>query len=226
MGNNDWQEVTRKNHRSVFQRLNFTRVRGSYSQRSKEDHVTQISKSVFVTNFLENFESSDLWKICEGYGKVVDVYIPNYKSKAGKRFAFVHFIRVEDIDRLIGNLCTIWIGRFHLHANVVRYECPRKPSNTAGHVYVNKHAPSGSYASVAKGNTQLKPLVFQASTVPALVLDDSCVIEHDLSRHVMGRVKQLNSIPNLQTILSKEGFPEVKLTYLGGLWVMIELNNE
>ncbi|GJT66397.1 RNA-directed DNA polymerase, eukaryota [Tanacetum coccineum] len=226
MGNNDWQEVTRKNHRSVFQRLNCTGVRGSYSQRPKEDHVTQISKSVFVTNFPENFESSDLWKICEGYGKVVDVYIPNRKSKAGKQFAFVHFIRVEDIDWLIRNLCTIWIGRFHLHANVVRYERPRKPSNTAGHVYVNKHAPSGSYASVAKGNTQLKPLVFQASTVPALVLDDSCVIEHDLSRHVMGRVKQLNSIPNLQTILSKEGFPEVKLTYLGGLWVMIELNNE
>ncbi|GJV29165.1 RNA-directed DNA polymerase, eukaryota [Tanacetum coccineum] len=133
---------------------------------------------------------------------------------------------VEDIDRLIGNLCTIWIGWVHLHANVVRYEHPTKPSNTAGHVYVNKHAPSGSYASVAKGNTQLKPHVFQALTVPALVLDDSCVIEHDLSWHVMGRVKQLNSIPNLRTILSKEGFPEVKLTYLGGLWVMIELNNE
>ncbi|GJT87467.1 RNA-directed DNA polymerase, eukaryota, partial [Tanacetum coccineum] len=188
MGNNDWQEVTRKNHRSVFQRLNCTGVRGSYSQRPKEDHVTQISKSVFVTNFPENFESSDLWKICEGYGKVVDVYIPNRKSKAGKQFAFVHFIRVEDIDWLIRNLCTIWIGRFHLHANVVRYERPRKPSNTAGHVYVNKHAPSGSYASVAKGNTQLKPPVFQASTVSALVLDDSCVIERDLSRHVMGRV--------------------------------------
>ncbi|GJZ60797.1 retrovirus-related pol polyprotein from transposon TNT 1-94 [Tanacetum coccineum] len=157
---------------------------------------------------------------------VVDVYIPNHKSKAGKQFAFVRFIRVEDIDRLIGNLCTIWIGRVHLHANVVRYERPTKPSNTTGHVYVNKHAPSGSYAFVAKGNTQLKPHVFQASTVPALVLDDSCVIERDFSRHVMGRVKQLNYIPNLRTILSKEGFSEVKLTYLGGLWVMIELNNE
>nr|GFB53245.1 UvrD-like helicase, ATP-binding domain, P-loop containing nucleoside triphosphate hydrolase [Tanacetum cinerariifolium] len=51
--------------------------------------------------------SRDLWKVCEGYGKVVDVYIPNRRSKSGKRFAFVRFIRVENVDRLVGNLCTI-----------------------------------------------------------------------------------------------------------------------
>ncbi|GKA41845.1 RNA-directed DNA polymerase, eukaryota [Tanacetum coccineum] len=56
------------------------------SFRSKEDHVIRLSKSIFVTNFPENFGSSDLWKLCEAYGKVVDVYIPNRKSKAGKRF--------------------------------------------------------------------------------------------------------------------------------------------
>nr|GEZ76046.1 RNA-directed DNA polymerase, eukaryota [Tanacetum cinerariifolium] len=34
----------------------------------------------------------------------------------------------------------------------------------------------------------------------------------------MGRVKDLNSIPNLRTLLTKEGFPDVQLTYLGGMW--------
>nr|GEZ89378.1 RNA-directed DNA polymerase, eukaryota [Tanacetum cinerariifolium] len=63
-----------------------------------------------------------LWEVCQGYGTVVDVYIPNRKSKAGKRFAFVHFIKVENVDRLVGNLCTLWIGRMHLHANVVWFE--------------------------------------------------------------------------------------------------------
>ncbi|GJW35020.1 RNA-directed DNA polymerase, eukaryota [Tanacetum coccineum] len=37
----------------------------------------------------------------------------------------------------------------------------------------------------------------------------------DLSRHVMGKVKDINSIPNLHTLLYKEGFPDVKLSYLG-----------
>nr|GEW70134.1 RNA-directed DNA polymerase, eukaryota [Tanacetum cinerariifolium] len=35
----------------------------------------------------------DLWKVCNDYGTVVDVFIPNKKCKAGKRFAFVRFIK-------------------------------------------------------------------------------------------------------------------------------------
>nr|GEU46976.1 putative RNA-directed DNA polymerase, eukaryota, reverse transcriptase zinc-binding domain protein [Tanacetum cinerariifolium] len=69
--------------------------------RLKEDLVISISKLVFVTNFLDNFGSRDLWNLCKAYDKVVDVFIPNRKSKAGNRFVFVRFIRVEDMDRLI-----------------------------------------------------------------------------------------------------------------------------
>ncbi|GJS14991.1 hypothetical protein Tco_0409463 [Tanacetum coccineum] len=76
------------------------------------------------------------------------------------------------------------IGRLHLHANIVRYERPRKPSDLAGHV----HAPCGSYVTVVKGNTQSNALITPPSTILALVLDDSCVIERDLSWYVMGRV--------------------------------------
>nr|GEY84638.1 hypothetical protein [Tanacetum cinerariifolium] len=37
---------------------------------------------------------------------------------------------VVDMDRLIGNLCTLWVGRFHLHAKVVRYERSIKSSTS------------------------------------------------------------------------------------------------
>nr|GEY66824.1 RNA-directed DNA polymerase, eukaryota [Tanacetum cinerariifolium] len=172
---------------------------------SKEDHVHRISKSVFVTNFSDNFGSRDLWDICEAYGKVVDVFILNRKSKAGKRFAFVRFIRVVDMDRLIGNLCTLWVGRFHLHANVVRYERPIK-SSTSKKVTAEKppssfnHQPSGSYVNAV--NDTNSPLIFNhpGSGSPALVLDDSCV--------------------------NNRVFLEVQLSYLGGLWVMMEVKSE
>ncbi|GJV14856.1 RNA-directed DNA polymerase, eukaryota [Tanacetum coccineum] len=176
-----------------------------------------ISKSIFVTNFPDNYEARDLWKICEGYGKVVDVFIPNRKSKAGKRFAFVRFVRVEDIDRLVGNLCTIWIGRLHLHANVVRYERPSRTYNSAGYRQTKVHATAGSYATAVKGNSPSFVPVTSHSSTPALMLDDSCVIERDLSKHAMGRVKDINFIPNLRTLLMDEGFPDVKLMYLGVL---------
>ncbi|GJZ14905.1 RNA-directed DNA polymerase, eukaryota [Tanacetum coccineum] len=184
--------------------------------RSNADLTSKISKSIFVTNFPDSTTSSDLWKLCQSYGSVVDVYIPNRRSKAGKRFAFVRFIKVDNVDRLVGNLCTLWIGRMHLHANVVRFErspllTSRPPTNRAPN-----SAPT--YASAAKGILST-PL----SAVPALVLDDSCTVNHDLENNVMGEVKQFSSINNLPVLLSNEGFSNVRIVYLGGHWVMIEL---
>ncbi|GJX65565.1 RNA-directed DNA polymerase, eukaryota, nucleotide-binding alpha-beta plait domain protein, partial [Tanacetum coccineum] len=92
------------------------------SLQSKEDKISKISRSVFVTNFLDGCTARDLWNVCNDYGTVVDVFIPFKKSKIGKRFAFVRFIKVSNFDRLIVNLCTIWIGRHHLHANAARFE--------------------------------------------------------------------------------------------------------
>ncbi|GJY43317.1 RNA-directed DNA polymerase, eukaryota [Tanacetum coccineum] len=195
-------------------------------QRSNEDQAVRISKSIFVTNFPDNLGSKELWKVCEGYGKVIDVFIPNRRSKAGKRFAFVRFIRVNDLDRLVGNLCTIWIGRFHLHANVARFERANKPVKPSGPSQSNAHGTFGSFVSAARDFPPLIASVAPVSSSPALVLDDSCVVERDLSCHVMGRVKDINSIPNLRILLAKEGFEHVKLSYLGGLWVLIELDNE
>nr|GFA97357.1 RNA-directed DNA polymerase, eukaryota, nucleotide-binding alpha-beta plait domain protein [Tanacetum cinerariifolium] len=82
--------------------------------------TSKISKSVFISHFPDDCTNRDLWKVCNDYGTVVDVFIPNKKSKAGKRFAFVRFIKVLNFDRLIENLKTIWIGRFHLSANPAR----------------------------------------------------------------------------------------------------------
>ncbi|GJT70341.1 RNA-directed DNA polymerase, eukaryota [Tanacetum coccineum] len=76
------------------------------SSRSKEDEVQRISTSVFVTNFPEVFSAKDLWNTCKQYGQVVDAYIPNKRSKAGKRFGFVRFVKVFDTERLVNNLCT------------------------------------------------------------------------------------------------------------------------
>nr|GEW63577.1 zinc finger, CCHC-type [Tanacetum cinerariifolium] len=68
---------------------------------SNADLTRTISKSIFVTNFPDNTTSSDLWKICQTYDVVVDVYIPNRRSKVGKHFAFVRFIKVTNVERLV-----------------------------------------------------------------------------------------------------------------------------
>nr|GEW22622.1 RNA-directed DNA polymerase, eukaryota [Tanacetum cinerariifolium] len=54
------------------------------SLQSKFDDISKISKSVFITNFPEDCTSKDIWKVCKDYGSVIDVFIPNKKTKAGK----------------------------------------------------------------------------------------------------------------------------------------------
>ncbi|GJS57893.1 RNA-directed DNA polymerase, eukaryota [Tanacetum coccineum] len=189
---------------------------GPSTWHSKEDQTLRISKSVFVTNFPETCSSRDLWKVCNDYGSVVDVFIPIKKSKADKRFAFVRFIKVKDLDRLVANLCTIWIGRFHIHANVARFHRPLKPNTS-----IPRTSDFGtfktSFASVLKEGYH-KDIV---NSNPALVLDDTCIKDHDFSLSLMGKVRNVTAIPNLYSILFNEGFHNTKITYLGGTWVLL-----
>ncbi|GJT04294.1 RNA-directed DNA polymerase, eukaryota [Tanacetum coccineum] len=196
--------------------------------RSNSDHTRLIFKSIFVTNFPDNTSAKDLWEVCKGYGTVVDVFISNRKSRSGKRFAFVRFIKVGNVDRLVENLCTLWIGRMHLHANVVRYDRPpissSRPNVAPRPTVKSVSRPSAngasSFVSVLKGNPNT---INHISTSPAMVLDDECLVERDLDNFVLGEVKDFSSINNLLILLSNEGFQHVRLVYLGGLWVMIEL---
>ncbi|GKC72784.1 RNA-directed DNA polymerase, eukaryota [Tanacetum coccineum] len=57
---------------------------------------------------------------------------------------------------------------------------------------------------------------------PALVLDDTCLNQRDVSTALMGKVKEFGSLSNLKMVLANEGFDNIKLKYMGGLWVMIE----
>nr|GEV85076.1 hypothetical protein [Tanacetum cinerariifolium] len=202
-----WQEVTRKKSNSVFQRLKFpSNVNNRYF--SKEDQTQKISKSVFVINFPDHFSARDLWNVCVAYDKVVDVFIPFKRSKAGKKFAFVRFISVDNLDLLIGNLCTIWIGRFKLHANKPRQNVSMGATHT-------------TFATVLSNGT-VNPNAYGS---PAFVLDDTCIMEHDFSRSLMGKVKDINALSNLFFIIANEGFGNVKLSYLGGHWVLLEMDS-
>nr|GEU61792.1 RNA-directed DNA polymerase, eukaryota [Tanacetum cinerariifolium] len=62
-------------------------------------------------------------------------------------------------------------------------------------------------------------------TKPALVLDETCIKEFNFGMSLMGRVKDVSAIPKLPCIISKEGFQNVKLSYLGGMWVLFEFDS-
>ncbi|GKA38027.1 RNA-directed DNA polymerase, eukaryota, partial [Tanacetum coccineum] len=228
---NDWKEVSYKKHRSNkvhsdLPSIQKTQYAGRF--RSKEDDVGRISVNVFVTNFPDNCLAKDLFHHCSQYGHVVDSFIPNKRSKSGKRFGFVKFINVFNNDRLVSNISTVWIGRYKLQAHLAKYARPsinnRSQVTSKGQRHVTSLPPKPrSFANVV--NNDNLPNDTSVSDTPDLVLENECGSTGDLSNNVIGKVKDFQSIPNIKMVLAKEGFGEFEVSYLGGFWVMIELNS-
>ncbi|GKA31131.1 DIE2/ALG10 family protein [Tanacetum coccineum] len=206
------------------------------SKRTKEDDVLKIFTSVFVTNFPEQASAKDLWNACKQYGHMVDAFILNKGSKAGKRFGFVRFIKVFDVEHLVGNLCTVWIGRHRIHANAARFHRPKGSTSShqpamkgkirdssIGNTKDNGHRDDvSSYANVVKNQSQGNG---ENDSKPVLVLDDSCVNTQDYSCCLNGKVKEVGVLENLKVALGNEGFTDIDLRYMGGLWVMIAFDS-
>nr|GEU37241.1 RNA-directed DNA polymerase, eukaryota, nucleotide-binding alpha-beta plait domain protein [Tanacetum cinerariifolium] len=180
-----------------------------YSRFSNADCVQNISHSIYVTNFPDCATSRDLWDACSVYGTVVDVFIPLKKSKVGKRFAFIRFVKVHNLVRLVENLCTIWIGRHHLFVNQVRYERPQKNHLNPFVIRKDPIRPfvsatpiqhgykTGSYVN-AVNNPHSVPQGPVLSSNPALVLDDECLIDRDLSKYLMEPEGSPKDIPSIK----------------------------
>ncbi|GKD59004.1 nucleotide-binding alpha-beta plait domain-containing protein, partial [Tanacetum coccineum] len=194
-----------------FLDLSFRNILIMGSFRSKEDEVSKISTSIFVTNFSDQTTAKDLWIACKQYGNVVDSYIPNRRSKAGKR----------------------------IHANVSRFQ--RQPVNNGGNQFKNSkgeirnnienfhnenryNGTSNSYAHAVKSGTQ--SVEVELGNIPALILDDTCVNHHDFSHSLMGKVKEFASLSNLRMVLENESFDNIVIKYMGGYWVMLEFQSE
>nr|GEX00333.1 putative RNA-directed DNA polymerase, eukaryota, reverse transcriptase zinc-binding domain protein [Tanacetum cinerariifolium] len=183
-----------------------------------EDDVSMISMSIFVTNFPDSFSAKDLFHSCKQYGHVVDTFIPSKRSKAWKRFGFVRFINVFNVERLVNNLCTIWVDRFKFHANIARFH--RAPLNgnkfqEKKDVGINRsgtNVPSKDVGVTGTGKTYVYVVkdnnmsgTMECDSIPAIVLDDECLYSKDFSKSLLGRVKEFASLSNLKTALTNEG---------------------
>nr|GEX86781.1 reverse transcriptase domain, reverse transcriptase zinc-binding domain protein [Tanacetum cinerariifolium] len=117
MGDYEWKEVTHKNRRSVFERLDIP-----CNMKSNRDDLAKISLYVYVSNFPSLLTVRELWNICGKKWTFADVFIAKHKNKLGQMFGFCGFIKVSNQETLIDSLSNIWIGKLRLHANVARFD--------------------------------------------------------------------------------------------------------
>ncbi|GKA40214.1 zinc finger, CCHC-type containing protein [Tanacetum coccineum] len=159
-----------------------------------EDELAKLSSSIFVTNFPNKFSAKELWTICKQYGTVVDAFIPDRRSKAGKR-------------PLLNK------NNSQSSHNKGDQSAPKDFYKESG-----ENVNSKSYAHVVNAG----PHQFhKKEDSPTIVLDETYANKTDYSLALLGKVKDFTSLKNLNVVLANEGFVNVKLKYMGGFWVMI-----
>nr|GEW70189.1 hypothetical protein [Tanacetum cinerariifolium] len=128
------------------------------------------------------------------------------------------------------NLRSVWLGSFHLFANVARFN---RDTNANTSKKASSFNPYFAKPSVEKPLNGLKPSFTKA--VKGLVVNKG----HDVSVLVLARgllnyegdpvlvgcVRDFKSLPNIHTVCSNEGFSGLKISYLGGFWILLEFDS-
>ncbi|KAK9063756.1 hypothetical protein SSX86_017628 [Deinandra increscens subsp. villosa] len=196
--------------------------------------LKKVTTSIFITNFPPNSSVHEIWKHVERWGKIADVYISPRLTKSGRKFGFVRFVGITDVRRLIMDLRTVWIGSYHLFADLVK---DTDQAHTVKHIdppkYVSqtnkpiKNAVKDtSFAELLKNGSQRrissKPVLPERKVVSIPISD---CIDVKRANFIMGKVVDPSSIPNLPLLFAKEGFLDVSFRYIEGRWIGLAFPN-
>ena len=137
---------------------------------------------------------------------------------------------------MINGICNTWIGKLRLYANVARFgrnnkvagsNCVKKTNVVTSSVASIPRGTGGvSYANMVNGFVPEKEMVDKINEdSPAVILDLDGRIETEFPLALVGCVNEFGVIPNLRCLCRNEGFLEVELKYIGGLWVMMNFGS-
>ncbi|KAJ9564378.1 hypothetical protein OSB04_000344 [Centaurea solstitialis] len=179
-----------------------------------------------------------MWKTFESQGKIVDLYIARKRSRWGKRFGFVRFIIGSDWSKLEEKLNGIWIGMYKLRVNLARFSRARskvKEKSVPGHKEKTpnvKQVPESqgavkfgkSFADVVKESMakNSSDLVEPGSEAAKIILPTSQEALVRLESSLIGELKSFASLSSLGCLSRIEGWPELRMSYLGGLSILLE----
>ncbi|MCI18119.1 endonuclease/exonuclease/phosphatase family protein, partial [Trifolium medium] len=84
-------------------------------------NLDKVTTSFFITNFPDDASTEVLWKLFVKYGRVGEVYIPKKLDIRGRRFGFVKFKEVKEVEMLSESLRDVWLGTYKLRVNRSRF---------------------------------------------------------------------------------------------------------
>jgi hypothetical protein len=183
------------------------------------DRLEKETTSFFFTNFPEETPAVELWALFAKHGRIGEVYIPNKRDKRGKRFGFVRFKEVKNIESLSSRLDDIWVGMYKLRINLSRFARRSLTSSTE----TAKHTSQ----EVAKSPGPFKHALLNgrvekdSSVVASLEVEVVPEVMNSLEGSFVGRLGEGVEVRALQTKLWLSGLLSITVVVMGGDLVLI-----
>ncbi|GAU23742.1 hypothetical protein TSUD_128460 [Trifolium subterraneum] len=219
-----------------------------YDERRSDGFIRRLDQeatSFFFTNLPDDCLAVDLWKIFAKYGRVGEVYLPNKMDKWGRRFGFVKFLEVKQVEELENKLGEVWCGSFKLRINLSRFAKSNNwkarvqpPKETGGVSSAEVFLGAGkSFKEVIRGKSVLSDKGFKEkggaeSGCEKRVSEGSFLslplhLEPDLEflpileNSVVGRLLKGKNIKQVHFNLCMEGYRNVRVASMGEGWVLV-----
>ncbi|GKV11964.1 hypothetical protein SLEP1_g23173 [Rubroshorea leprosula] len=191
----------------------------------------------YFTNFPEDWSYEQMWRTFLKYGRVYAIYSPRRTNKEGKRFGFVRFLEVKNVNMLEKQLDQIRIGDHKLRVNCPRFSEAEK--STRKPIVQSKIASEKkrSYADVVRNqggdckqqnpsdNGQAKQIWKAKGNVTGWTGIDFNPAKEDwewLEGTYVGTARSVEIVPIIQERFYMEGLFSVKLRAMGGKLVLLD----
>ncbi|CAH1414127.1 unnamed protein product [Lactuca virosa] len=171
-----------------------------------------------------------LSKAFRKFGKIVDIYIPGRKDKAGSYFAFVKYEGIKDVQVMLNSLNQIRCGHCIMKINIAKYEKKRnhKIHGQAFHhvrpPQINKDVGGWKKTSEGKSFADVVTGKTNTSKTPLVNLKRVPVMESDWL--LLGEVSNFQHLSNLPKLLNVDGEVPCHVFYAGGLKVLLRFSSQ
>ena len=171
-------------------------------------------------------------KVFQRRARVTEVFISRRLNKWGRRFGFVRFFEVRNVESLERELDSLFVGNMKLHVNVLRYRRhqlepvkeemremrvthleKQRDIRKQKEIWVEKKR-NRSYADIVKGEVQQKKwkgptFKSHSHTMPWMV------------NNVVGQFEEVLDVDQLGEEFVKGGLNRVSIRYMGDKLVML-----
>ncbi|KAJ4841490.1 hypothetical protein Tsubulata_011841 [Turnera subulata] len=169
--------------------------------------------SLYVERLAAQWTPTDVYRVMSKYGEVVDVYISNRLSRAGRRFGFVRFRKMGDVQRLLADVNRVQVEGGTVRANLARSRTHARPQKS-------QKEPLQSHSTVEEKRTYAKAVKGSNENAGVSFIPSSD-ISGWLSRCAVGIAKDPMRLESILLLWKLHDLNEVEVSELGGDSVLV-----